>query len=276
MKKVLITGCSGYIGSHLCKELENDYDIWGLDIRPSLYPIKEGQFIQHDINHPFGEFPEEFDAVVHLAARVRVNESRQMPINYYITNLNGTTNVLEKIKTKNFIFSSTGVAEYCYDPYGISKKAAEDCVIEYCTERSIKPFTIFRFYNVIGSSGFAPTNPDSLMHNLLQAPERGDFTIFGNDYDTPDGTCLRDYIHVDEICEGIKLAIEEPADKIEQLGHGVGRSVKEMVELFKQVNNVDFQVNYSERRSGDLPKTVLKEKSRYMKELYTLEELLKV
>lgn len=276
MKKVLITGSSGYIGSHLCKLLNQDYDIWGLDLLASQYPIKEGQFIQNDINNSFEEFQEEFDAVVHLAARVRVNESRQMPINYYITNLNGTTNVLEKIKTKNFIFSSTGVAEYCYDPYGISKKAAEDCVIEYCTERNIKPFTIFRFYNVIGSSGFAPTNPDGLMHNLLQAPERGDFTIFGNDYDTLDGTCLRDYIHVDEICEGIKLAIEEPADKIEQLGHGVGRSVKEMVELFKQVNNVDFQVNYGERRSGDLPKTVLKEKSRYMKELYTLEELLKL
>ena len=114
------------------------------------------------------------------------------------------------------------------------------------------------------------------MHNLLQAPDTGEFTIFGNDYDTPDGTCLRDYIHVDEVCEGIRLAIEEPAEEIEQLGHGVGRSVKEMVELFKQVNNIDFQVNYGERRSGDLPKTVLKEKSRYMKELYTLEELLKV
>ena len=147
MKKVLITGSSGYIGSHLCKLLNQDYDIWGLDLLASQYPIKEGQFIQNDINNSFEEFQEEFDAVVHLAARVRVNESRQMPINYYITNLNGTTNVLEKIKTKNFIFSSTGVAEYCYDPYGISKKAAEDCVIEYCTERNIKPFTIFRFYN---------------------------------------------------------------------------------------------------------------------------------
>ena len=115
-------------------------------------------------------------------------------------------NVLAKIKTKNFIFSSTGVAEHCYDPYGVSKKAAEDCVIEYCMKRSAKPFTIFRFYNVIGSSGFAPTNPDGLMHNLLQAPEKGEFTIFGNDYDTPDGTCLRDYIHVDEVCECIKIS----------------------------------------------------------------------
>ena len=194
MKKVLITGCSGYIGSHLCKELENDYDIWGLDLFPPQAPIKEGQFIQHDINHPFGEFPEEFDAVIHLAARVRVNESRQMPIQYYITNLNGTMNVLAKIKTKNFIFASTGVAEYCNDPYGTSKKAAEDVVIEYCMSHNIQDFTIFRFYNVTGTNGYGPTNPDGLIANLLQAPQKGEFTIFGNDYNTPDGTCVRDYV----------------------------------------------------------------------------------
>jgi UDP-glucose 4-epimerase len=276
MKKVLITGCSGYIGSHLCKELENDYDIWGLDIRPSLYPIKEGQFIQHDINHPFGEFPEEFDAVIHLAALVRVNESRTMPIQYYITNLNGTMNVMAKLKTKNFIFASTGVAEYCNDPYGTSKKAAEDVVIEYCMSRNVQDFTIFRFYNVTGTNGYGPTNPDGLISNLLTAPQKGEFTIFGDDYDTPDGTCVRDYVHVNQVCEGIKLAIEQPANEIECLGHGTGHSVKTMVDKFKEVNNVDFDVKYAPRRTGDLAETVLKDKSKYMTSQYTLEELLKV
>jgi UDP-glucose 4-epimerase len=276
MKKVLITGCSGYIGSHLCKALDDKYDLWGLDKIEPQFLMKDGQFIQHDINHPFGEFPEEFDAVIHLAAKVRVNESQQMPIQYYITNLNGTMNVLAKIKTKNFIFASTGVAEFCSDPYGTSKKAAEDCVIEYCMRHKVQPFTIFRFYNVVGSSGFAPTNPDGLMHNLLQAPERGEFTIFGNDYDTTDGTCVRDYIHVDEVCAGIELAIEEPAEEIESLGHGTGTSVEEMVNVFKEVNNIDFEVKYGDRRFGDLPVSVLKDKSRYMKSLYSIKELLKV
>jgi len=276
MKKVLITGCSGYIGSHLVNYLKNDYDIWGLDILPPKAEIKENQFIQHDINHPFGEFPEEFDAVIHLAARVRVNESKQVPIQYYITNLNGTMNVLAKIKTNNFIFASTGVAEFCYDPYGTSKKAAEDVITEYCTTQSKKDFTIFRFYNVAGVDGFTPTNPDGLMANLLMAPHKGQFTIFGDDYDTPDGTCVRDYIHVNEVCAGLRTAIERPTNKIECLGHGKGHSVKEMVETFKQVNNIDFNVVYSTRREGDLPKTVLKDKSDYMQELYSLEELLKV
>ncbi len=276
MKKVLITGCSGYIGSHLINYLKDDYDIWGLDMFPPKAEIKENQFIQHDINHPFGEFPEEFDAVIHLAARVRVNESKQVPIQYYITNLNGTMNVVAKIKTNNFIFASTGVAEYCYDPYGTSKKAAEDVVTEYCTTHNKKDYTIFRFYNVVGVDGFGPTNPDGLMANLLTAPQKGHFTIFGDDYDTPDGSCVRDYIHVNEVCAGIKTAIEKPANKIECLGHGKGHSVKEMVETFKQVNNIDFKVVQSTRREGDLPETVLKEKSTYMQELYSLEELLKV
>ncbi len=276
MKKVLITGCSGYIGSHLVNHLKDDYDVWGLDLFPPRASIKEGQFIQHDINHPFGEFPEEFDAVIHLAARVRVNESRQMPIQYYITNLNGTMNVLAKIKTKNFIFASTGVAEYCNDPYGTSKKAAEDVVIEYCMSHNIQDFTIFRFYNVTGTNGYGPTNPDGLIANLLQAPQKGEFTIFGNDYNTPDGTCVRDYVHVNQVCDGIKLAIEQPANEIECLGHGTGHSVQTMVNKFKEVNNVDFNVKYAGRRSGDLAETVLKDKSKYMTSQYTLEELLKI
>jgi UDP-glucose 4-epimerase len=186
-------------------------------------------------------------------------------------------NVINKIKTKNFIFASTGAAEGCESAYGISKRAAEDVVREYYTQHKPTPYTTFRFYNVIGSDGFAPTNPDGLMYNLMQAKEKGEFTIFGTDYsETYDGTCIRDYVHVNEICDALRSAIEKPSNQIECLGHGTGRSVKHIVELFKQVNNVEFLVKHGPRRKGDLALSVLANVSPYMKELYSFEDLLSV
>jgi UDP-glucose 4-epimerase len=281
MKRVLITGCSGYIGSHLTKLLENEYEVHGLDILEPQHPVKK--FHQIDINRMFN-VEEEYDAVVHLAALVNVSRSERIPIQYYITNLNGTMNVLNKIKTKNFIFASTGAAALCESAYGISKRAAEDVVKEYCTVHIPTPYTIFRFYNVIGSSGYAPTNPDGLMYNLMKSEHTKEFTIFGNDYDTPDGTCIRDYTHVDEICEAIRIAIEEPSNGVEGLGHSKGRSVKEMVEIFKRVNQQilsadsaeTLTVTYGPRRPGDAAVSVLKNISRYMKNLYSIEDLLRL
>jgi UDP-glucose 4-epimerase len=276
MKKVLITGVSGYIGSHLCKLLANDYEVHGLDIVDPQAPLNE--FYRCDINRQF-TMPEdiEYDAVIHLAALVRVGESEQIPIKYYITNLNGTMNVINRIKAKNFIFSSTGAAQDCQSAYGISKRAAEDVVREYCTKHRQTPYTIFRFYNVIGSTVVAPTNPDGLMYNLMKARETGEFTIFGNDYDvSDDGTCVRDYVHVNEICDALMQAIEKPSNSVESLGHGVGWTVKEIVDEFKKVNNVNFNVVYGPRRKGDIASSVLKNVSPYMRNLYTMDELLKV
>jgi len=281
MKKVLVTGCSGYIGSHLCKLLENDYEVYGLDVRQPNHPVKE--FFQLDINKPF-KTDREFDAVVHLAALVNVSESEVVPIMYYITNLNGTMNVLNKVKTKNFIFASTGAAALCESAYGISKRAAEDVVTEYCTRHTSTPHTIFRFYNVLGSSSYPPTNPDGLMYKMMESSYTREFTIFGDDYDTPDGTCVRDYVHVDEICEAIKLAIEKPANKIECLGHGVGYTVREIFDKFLEVNEEALYKDTDEaiickvgpRRKGDVPHSVLEDVSPYMKNLYTIEELLKL
>jgi UDP-glucose 4-epimerase len=274
MKKVLITGCSGYIGSHLTKMLHKDYELYGLDINiPQAGGVRE--FYQHDIRKLI-DLPIEFDCVIHLAALVNVGESEQKPISYYITNLNGTMNVINKIKTKNFIFASTGAAEGCASAYGISKRAAEDVVREYCTQHRPTPYTIFRFYNVIGSDGFAPTNPDGLMHNLMQAKDKGEFTIFGTDYNTFDGTCIRDYVHVNEICDALHTAIEKPSNQIECLGHGTGHTVRQIVDLYKKVNNVDFTVKEGPRRKGDLTISVLDNVSPYMKELYSMAELFKV
>ena len=277
MKKVLVTGCSGYIGSHLCKLLEGKYEIHGLDIHEPIVPINK--FYQVDINRLFTipDQTEAYDAVIHLAALVNVGESEKMPIMYYITNLNGTMNVLNKIPAKNFIFASTGAAALCESAYGISKRAAEDCVVEYCTKHNPKDYTMFRFYNVIGSSyGIKPTNPDGLMFNLIQAPQRGSFTIFGNDYQTKDGTCMRDYVHVLEICNALEQAIENPANSLENLGHGFGMSVKDMVNMFKKVNNVDFNVEYGPRRKGDAAVSVVRNPSKYMKTLFEFEDLLKI
>jgi UDP-glucose 4-epimerase len=276
MKKILITGSSGYIGSHLCKMLKNEYEVHGLDIDEPQAPLNE--FYRCDINRQFaipGDI--EYDAVIHLAALVRVGESEQIPIKYYITNLNGTMNVVNKIKTKNFIFASTGAAQDCASAYGISKRAAEDVVREYCTQHKQQDYTIFRFYNVVGSDGYEPTNPDGLMYNLIKARDTGKFTVFGNDYDiSPDGTCVRDYVHVNEICDALKQAIEKPSNSVESLGHGVGYTVKEIVSLFQKVNDVDFDVVYGPRRKGDIASSVLEDVSPYMRNLYTMEELLKI
>lgn len=271
MKKILITGNSGYIGSHLSKKLSNDYDLIGIDITNPKFSIHH---LNSDINF-IQSVLEPVDCVIHLAALVKVNESVTNPIEYYNTNLFGTLNVLKNIKFKNFIFASTGSAEYCNNPYGISKRAAEDCVKNFCESNKID-YTIFRFYNVIGSSGFRPTNEDGLFYNLINSIRTKKFTIYGNDYSTRDGTAERDYVHVDEICEAISLAIKQPANGLENLGHGQGFSVKEIVNIFKTVNNTNFEVEYGSRRNGDLERSVLPNPSVYLPNLYNIEELLTV
>lgn len=274
MKKILITGNSGYIGSHLCKMLAGEYELWGVDLNNPQYPLTHHR--KHDIRQALPENKNTFDAVIHLAALVNVGESQKKPTDYYMTNFIGTLNVLKTVKCKNFIFASTGAAEKCESAYGTSKKAAEDCVKEWCEYMKL-PYTIFRFYNVIGSDGFDPTNTDGLMYNLLQSKDTGKFTIFGNDYtESWDGTCVRDYVHVNEICEALRLAVENPSNSIECLGHGVGYTVKEMVNLFEMVNHLNIDVTYGPRREGDIASSVLEDVSPYMKNLYDIKDLLKI
>ncbi len=273
MKKILITGSSGYIGSHLCKLIENDYEIYGLDIRPPQVEIDN--FYNIDITKHFDIEGTVYDAVIHLAALVNVGESERRPIAYYVTNLNGTMNVINRIKTKNFIFASTGAAQDCKSAYGVSKRAAEDVVRSY-TKMAGMDYTIFRFYNVIGTSIVQPTNPDGLFYKLIEAKTTGEFTINGTDYNTTDGTCVRDYVHVDEICNALKLAIEKAANKTECLGHGVGYTVKEMANIFQRVNDCDFDIKKGPRRDGDIEYYVLEDVSPYMKQLYTIDDLLRI
>jgi UDP-glucose 4-epimerase len=191
-----------------------------------------------------------------------------------MTNLTGTLNVLNGIKTKNFIFASTGAAEYCQSAYGTSKKAAEDCVREYCTKNNV-PYTIFRFYNVIGSTVVEPTNPDGLFYSLMDSAKTGKFTLFGDDYNTRDGSCIRDYTHVNEICHAVINGITNSTNQIENLGHGVGTTVKEMIEIFKDVNGCNFETIVGPRRAGDLEISVLDNPSKFMKKLYSINDLLR-
>jgi UDP-glucose 4-epimerase len=276
--KILITGNSGYIGSHLTQLLNkrNNLELYGLDRNAPQLPVKEhsrnniampGYFIwQRDF---------EFDCIIHLAAEVAVGQSVKNPIIYYQTNTMGTLRILQELKYKRFIHASTGSAGPMNNPYGISKRASEEIVDQYCKERAI-PFTTFRFYNVTGSDGIKPTNPDGLMWNLMNAQKTGVFNLFGDDYNTLDGSAVRDYTHVNEICRALEQAIDCSTNQIENLGHGVGTSVKQMIDLYKKVNNCEFKVQVCPRRAGDLESSVLDNPSPFMQQLYTIQDLLKV
>ena len=279
MKKILITGNSGYIGSHLTKLLNNrtDLELYGLDKSNPVVAME--RFSWNNITMP-GYFKWtieniEFDCVIHLAAEVAVGRSVTNPIVYYQTNTLGTLRVLQDLKFKRFIHASTGSAGPMNNPYGISKRASEEIVNQYCKERSI-PFTTFRFYNVTGSDGINPTNPDGLMWNLMNAEKTGVFNLFGDDYNTLDGSAVRDYTHVNEICHALEQAIDRSTDQIENLGHGVGTTVKQMINLYKKVNNCEFEVRVCPRRAGDLERSVLDNPSPFMQQLYTIQELLNV
>ncbi len=276
MKKILITGNSGYIGSHLSKLLSkrDDLELYGLDKNLPLVSVKEHS--RNDITMP-GYFlwtrDVEFDCVIHLAAEVAVGRSVLNPTLYYTTNILGTLRILRDLKFKRFVHASTGSAGPMNNPYGISKRGAEQVVDQYCKENNI-PFTTFRFYNVTGSDGINPTNPDGLMWNLMNAQKTGVFNLFGDDYNTEDGSAVRDYTHVNEVCNALEQAIDRSTNQIENLGHGVGTTVKQMIDLYKKINNCDFKVQVCPRREGDLERSVLDKPSSFMQQLYTMEDLL--
>lgn len=276
--KILVTGSEGYIGQHLCAMLEKYYgmEVYRLDwSKPSIgkpiekYIIQDIRYLQ-DFDLILSDFPDEFDAVIHLAALVRVGESVQEPTYYYDVNINGTLNLLNLLKYKNFIFASTGAAANPNSPYGFSKRVCEDMVREWAPKH-----TIFRFYNVTGSDGFPATNPDGLFYNLVKAINTGEFNIYGTNYNTKDGTCVREYVHVLDICSALLAALDSPTNDIENLAYNDTRTVKEIVNIFKEVNGVDFQVIYKDARPGDLEAMYLPNPSKLMTRHFTYEQMLK-
>jgi UDP-glucose 4-epimerase len=256
MLKVLITGVTGYIGSHLAKVLfEAGHNITGLDIewkehndvKRYCHRILVKDVTRHVID-------EDYDVIVHLAGLIQVEESVVRPTKYYATNLGGTVNMLRQGMNgqPHFIFASTAGAFDAQSPYARSKLAAEDVIKEQS-----KAYTIFRFFNVAGSDGIHRQVGRS-SHLIRIAAEaaagKRDFmAIYGEDYDTPDGTCVRDYIHVVDLVSAIRDTIKHGPfnTPYECIGSGKGYSVKEVVETMKEVSGKDFKVRKAGRRPGD-------------------------
>jgi len=254
--KVLITGVTGYIGSHLAKVLyEAGHHVVGLDLEWKKHNDVSRychRILIKDVTKHICD--EDYDVIVHLAGLIQVEESVAHPTKYYSTNLGGTVNMLRQNVNgdPHFIFASTAGAFDAQSPYARSKLAAEDVIKE-----KSKNYTIFRFFNVAGSNGIH-RQVGRASHLIRIAAEtaagkRDYMSIYGEDYDTPDGSCVRDYIHVVDLVNAIRDTIKHGPfnTPYECIGSGKGYSVKEVVKVMKDVTNQDFTVKMTGRRDGD-------------------------
>ena len=265
--KVLVSGAAGYIGSHVCKLLkQNGHYVEGWDIN-FHGECNDVSFIdlfeKIDItNIMYNE--QKFDAVVHLAGRSVVPQSLKEPSEYYRVNTMGTDHLLERVKTPNFIFASTSSAFEMASPYARSKVAAEDIIKE-----KSNGYTIFRFFNVSGTDGIHRQlgTPSHLIRVAAMAASGiiPDIKIFGTDYDTRDGTCIRDYIHVCDLSSAIVRAVEKgPANTDHEcLGSNVGYSVREVLDAMEEVTGKKITRIETERREGDAVSCIVEKLSSY-------------
>jgi UDP-glucose 4-epimerase len=222
-----------------------------------------------------------FDCVIHLGGLKSVPESIKNPLIYYQTNLMSTLNLLElmvKYQVKNLIFSSsatvygsssspmteqsqTGLG--ITNPYGKSKYMQEEIIKDFQSANSEWSVIILRYFNPIGahSSGLLSENPNNTPNNLLPYLLRvadGSYpilNIYGSDYDTPDGTCIRDFVHVVDLAKGHVIALKllnDPGVHIYNLGTGHGQSVKEVINTFQNITGVELELKWTDRRPGDL------------------------
>ena len=288
MVKILVTGGAGYIGSHVVKLLgENKYKVLTYDNlstghrRAVLYGdlIKADLADKETLRKVFKEFKP--DAVMHFAASIVVPESVKNPLKYYKNNVVNTINLLEVMEefgVKNFIFSSSaavyGIPEKIpisenaplnpINPYGETKATVERILRDLANSRDNFRYISLRYFNVAGADpegkiGFAYPEATHLIIRALKVAkgEIEKLEIYGTDYPTPDGTCIRDYIHVMDIAEAHLIALEYLLDGGESdvfnCGYGHGFSVKEVVETVKKVTGREFKVIEAERRPGDSP-----------------------
>ena len=291
---ILVTGGAGYIGSHVVKQLleSKEHKITVVDsfktgfdeTIKTLQSFGEFEFIEQDLSkwdEVESVFEDKsFDVVIHFAASLLVGESVENPLKYYMNNTCNTANLVNlcnKYEVKKFIFSSTA-AVYgeppCdkvplieteptnpINPYGSSKLMSEQIIKDAAKANKNFKYVVLRYFNVAGaeeslSIGECHEPETHLIPLVVQTAlgKRDKISIFGDDYDTPDGTCIRDYIHVDDLALAHLSALEyleENNSEVFNCGYGHGFSVKEVIEMVKKVSDVDFKVEVSLRREGD-------------------------
>lgn len=276
--KILVTGATGYIGSHLIKKLaDHGHTIEATDFNWSQNDISKyiSQGYHWDIRNQYNHtvfVKRDYDTIVHLAAKTKVSVSVHEPYTYYDTNITGTRNVIDSANFGHFIYSSTGAAfQPDTSPYAMSKRAAEDLV------RLLPNQTTCRFYNVSGNDGFDKYD-DGYYHIVRTSAACANgildkVVINGTDYNTPDGTTIRNYTHVADIVDAmIKIVDNGPTNNIECLGSTRGYSVREVIDVMKKVSGVDFKVEEGPRREGDSIVSVLPNQSKFFTENHTLEQ----
>ena len=296
--KILVTGGCGYIGSHTCCELlERDYEVVIIDnLSNSKVEVidKIKDITSKDVGFYKGDvcdkellrkvFKEnKIDAVIHFAGYKAVGESVSKPLKYYRNNLDSTLSlceIMEEFNCKKLVFSSSATVYglpkelpikesfplSTTNPYGTTKLVIEGILKDLYKSDNSWSVVILRYFNPIGahSSGLIGEDPNGIPNNLMPyivkvaTKELECLSIFGNDYDTVDGTGVRDYIHVVDLALGHVAAI----DKLKKgnglftynLGTGKGYSVLELINTFKEVNNVDVNYKIVDRRPGDIAK----------------------
>ena len=288
--KILVTGGAGYIGSHVVNALgENGHDVTVFDNLSTghdwavLYGKLEVGNLEdsshlYDVINTFRP-----DAVMHFAASIQVDESVREPLKYYRNNVANTLNLLDAMDRngiRDFIYSSSAavygtpdkllldesVPLHPINPYGASKAMIET-VLDDIARTSDLRYIALRYFNVAGADpeariGQAYLDATHLITRALKTA-LGDFTklsIFGTDYPTPDGTCIRDYIHVVDLANAHLLVLdylmETKKSDVMNCGYGRGFSVREVVAAAKKVTGITFTVEDAPRRAGDPPQLV--------------------
>ena len=283
--QILVVGGAGYIGSHMVKMLSAEgHDVITFDNLVAGFrdAVIDGRFSAGDLNNPHAIeqvfVDNDIDAVMHFASHIQVGESIVDPAKYYENNVSNTLNLLNamvKHDVLKFIFSSTaaifGEPEYVpideehpkqpINPYGMSKLMIEHILRDFDRAYGFKSVCL-RYFNAAGADpdgelGERHQPETHLIPLILQAASgrRDSIKVFGTDYNTPDGTCIRDYIHIVDLCQAHYLALEQLFDGADSmafnLGNGNGCSINEVVAMVRQVTGRDFKVEPEERRVGD-------------------------